>query len=139
MRRRRNPCIVAPVSDAQPNNPLHGVTLKAILETLVERHGWEGLAARISLRCFKDKPSIGSSLTFLRKTDWARSKVEQLYLDDLRLAERNKKRNQRRAAMRAHRAAQQTIAGVDVAPEGGGEATEDGSDATEDDARSDEA
>ncbi len=115
MRRRRNRCIVAPVSDEQPNNPLHGMTLKAILEALVERHGWDGLAARVSLRCFKDKPSVGSSLTFLRKTAWARSKVEQVYLDDLRQAERNRKRNQRRAAMRAHRAAQEAAADGDPA------------------------
>ncbi len=63
-----------------PNDPLHGKTLKAILEHLVERHGWEGLAKRIGINCFKNDPSISSSLTFLRKTPWAREKVEFLYL-----------------------------------------------------------
>lgn len=61
-------------------DPLHGVTLAAILETLVEKHGWEGLAQRIDIRCFKSDPSIKSSLAFLRKTPWAREKVEALYL-----------------------------------------------------------
>ena len=64
----------------QPNNPLHGVTLKAIVEDLVARHGWEELGARIKIRCFTDDPSVNSSLKFLRKTEWARSKVEKLYL-----------------------------------------------------------
>ena len=63
----------------QPNNPLHGKTLQMILEALHEHYGWEGLAERIAIRCFTDKPSIKSSLTFLRKTPWARSKVEDLY------------------------------------------------------------
>jgi uncharacterized protein (DUF2132 family) len=65
---------------AQPNNPLHGLTLKTILEFLVEHFGWEGLAAKININCFKKDPSIKSSLTFLRKTPWAREKVERLYL-----------------------------------------------------------
>jgi uncharacterized protein (DUF2132 family) len=64
----------------QPRNPLHGITLEAILTDLVERHGWEGLAQRINVRCFTQNPSIKSSLTFLRKTPWARAKVESLYL-----------------------------------------------------------
>ena len=68
----------------QPNNPLHGLTLKAILEDLVERRGWDDLANRVRIRCFSADPSIKSSLTFLRKTDWAREKVEQLYLADRR-------------------------------------------------------
>ncbi|MBN8682806.1 MAG: DUF2132 domain-containing protein [Chitinophagales bacterium] len=63
----------------QPNNPLHGKTLQMILEALHEHYGWEGLAERIAIRCFTDEPSIKSSLTFLRKTPWARSKVEDLY------------------------------------------------------------
>jgi DNA-binding protein VF530 len=67
----------------QPNNPLHGLTLKAILEELVERHGWAELGARINIRCFTQNPSLGSSLKFLRKTPWARAKVERLYLDGL--------------------------------------------------------
>ena len=65
----------------QPNNPLHGVKLATILEVLVEKYGWEKLAMKININCFKDNPSIKSSLTFLRKTQWARDKVEQLYLD----------------------------------------------------------
>ena len=69
---------------AQPRNPLHGITLEAILTTLVERHGWEALAQRINIRCFTNDPSIKSSLTFLRKTPWARQKVEAWYVYDLR-------------------------------------------------------
>lgn len=68
------------------NDPLHGLTLKTILETLVATYGWQGLAQRIDIRCFKSDPSIKSSLTFLRKTPWAREKVEQLYLRDQRRA-----------------------------------------------------
>lgn len=64
----------------QPNNPLHGITLKAILEELVERHGWDELGCRIDIRCFQHEPSVSSSLKFLRKTEWARTKVERLYL-----------------------------------------------------------
>ena len=70
------------MSQEQPNNPLHGVTLEAILEDLVERHGWSDLGDRIDIRCFRNDPSIQSSLKFLRKTDWARAKVERLYLED---------------------------------------------------------
>lgn len=69
---------------AQPNNPLHGLTLKVILESLLEQYGWEGLAMKININCFKSNPSIKSSLTFLRKTPWAREKVEQLYIGSLR-------------------------------------------------------
>ncbi|NEN22340.1 DUF2132 domain-containing protein [Cryomorpha ignava] len=65
----------------QPNNPLHGMKLATILELLVEHYGWEGLAMEININCFKSNPSIKSSLTFLRKTQWARDKVERLYLD----------------------------------------------------------
>ncbi len=63
-----------------PKNPLHGVTLEAILTALVAQRGWDGLAQRIDIRCFKSDPSIKSSLTFLRKTPWAREKVEALYI-----------------------------------------------------------
>jgi len=70
--------------ESQPNNPLHGVTLKAILEYLLEKYGWDGLASRININCFKNNPSIKSSLTFLRRTQWARDKVEQLYLDSIK-------------------------------------------------------
>ncbi len=65
----------------QPNNPLHGVKLADILESLASHYGWEGLAAKIDINCFKKDPSIKSSLKFLRKTQWARDKVEQLYLE----------------------------------------------------------
>ena len=62
-------------------DPLHGVTLKMIVTTLVERYGWEKLGQRIKIKCFTDDPSISSSLKFLRKTPWAREKVESLYLE----------------------------------------------------------
>ncbi len=65
----------------QINNPLHGLTLEAILTHLVEYYGWEQLGIRIDIRCFNENPSIKSSLTFLRKTPWARKKVEDLYLE----------------------------------------------------------
>lgn len=67
-----------------PKNPLHGVTLEAILNLLVEQLGWDGLAQRIDIRCFKSDPSIKSSLTFLRRTPWAREKVEALYVQQQR-------------------------------------------------------
>lgn len=63
-----------------PPNPLHGVTLEALLTELVAHYGWAGLAQRIDIRCFKSEPSIKSSLTFLRRTPWAREKVEALYV-----------------------------------------------------------
>ena len=69
---------------AQPRNPLHGLTLEAIVTALVAYYGWPGLAERIPLRCFSVDPSISSSLKFLRKTPWAREKVEGLYLYMLR-------------------------------------------------------
>jgi uncharacterized protein (DUF2132 family) len=68
------------MSDQQPRNPLHGVTLEAILERLVAVHGWDGLARLIDIRCFSHDPSIKSSLKFLRRTPWARAKVEALYV-----------------------------------------------------------
>ncbi len=64
----------------QANNPLHGITLEQILNHLVAHYGWEGLGQRIDIRCFNSNPSIKSSLKFLRKTPWARTKVESLYL-----------------------------------------------------------
>lgn len=64
----------------QPNNPLHGVTLAAMLDYLVERLGWERMGREIDILCFTNQPSITSSLKFLRKVPWARAKVEQLYL-----------------------------------------------------------
>lgn len=65
---------------SQPNNPLHGITLETVLERLVEKHGWVGLAKRVDVNCFKTDPSIRSSLKFLRKTPWARAKVEAFYV-----------------------------------------------------------
>ncbi len=67
----------------QPNNLLHGITLEAILKHLVDYYGWEQLGIRINIRCFNENPSIKSSLVFLRKTPWARKKVENLYLETL--------------------------------------------------------
>ncbi len=67
----------------QPNNPLHGKTLKFIMEYLVEQYGWEELGRRIKIKCFLLNPSVTSSLTFLRKTPWAREKVEGLYLETI--------------------------------------------------------
>ena len=69
------------MSTEQPNNPLHGVKLADILDFLVDFYGWEILGQRIDINCFNSDPSIKSSLKFLRKTQWARDKVEQLYLD----------------------------------------------------------
>jgi len=71
------------MSDLQPNNPLHGVTLEMILTRLVERYGWEELGRTINIKCFNHEPGIKSSLKFLRKTPWAREKVEDLYLRSL--------------------------------------------------------
>lgn len=65
----------------QPNNPLHGLSLEKILTRLVEHYGWNGLDQRIRINCFNSDPSIKSSLKFLRKTQWARDKVEALYID----------------------------------------------------------
>ncbi len=81
----------------QPNNPLHGVTLQALLEALVARHGWAGLAERVPVKCFQNEPSMGSSLAFLRKTPWARAKVEALYVELARKQRRNRQRAERRA------------------------------------------
>lgn len=64
----------------QVNNPLHGITLKTMLEQLIEHYGFETLSEFINIKCFKENPTLKSSLTFLRKTDWARTKVENLYL-----------------------------------------------------------
>lgn len=67
------------MTDPRPTDPMHGITLQAMLEHLVARYTWEGLGTRILIRCFTHDPSIGSSLRFLRKTPWAREKVELLY------------------------------------------------------------
>lgn len=67
----------------QPNNPLHGKTLEMILQHLVAHYGWPVMGERVRINCFYENPSIQSSLKFLRKTEWARKKVEQLYVDSL--------------------------------------------------------
>jgi uncharacterized protein (DUF2132 family) len=67
--------------DHQPNNPLHGVKLADVIERLVDHYGWDGLGDRIDINCFQIDPSVKSSLKFLRKQQWARDKVEQLYID----------------------------------------------------------
>ncbi|MEZ8388895.1 VF530 family DNA-binding protein [Vibrio splendidus] len=64
----------------QENNPLHGITLQKLLTELVEHYGWEELSYMVNINCFKKDPSIKSSLKFLRKADWARTKVEQIYI-----------------------------------------------------------
>ena len=68
------------MTEQQSNDPLHGITLEMILTQLVELHGWEKMGRMIRIRCFNNDPSIKSSLQFLRKTPWARKKVETLYL-----------------------------------------------------------
>lgn len=67
--------------EQQKNNPLHGVTLKAMLDELYNYYGWEQLGYRIKINCFNSNPSLNSSLKFLRKTPWARAEVESLYLE----------------------------------------------------------
>lgn len=76
------------MKEVQPNNPLHGKTLEYVVNYLVEQYGWEELGERITIRCFNENPSIKSSLTFLRKTPWAREKVELLYVQSIE-AEKN--------------------------------------------------
>jgi len=76
------PLATTPV--VQPRNPLHGKTLESIVTELVEAYGWDGLGERVPVRCFTFEPSVASSLKFLRKTPWARDKVEGLYLFMLR-------------------------------------------------------
>ena len=68
------------MNDQQPNNPLHGITLEAMLTRLVAHYGWERLGKLVHIRCFNNDPSLKSSLSFLRKTPWARQEVEALYL-----------------------------------------------------------
>lgn len=79
------------MNQSQPKNPLHGITLKSILEYLVAEYGWDRLGDRINIQCFNDHPSINSSLKFLRKTEWARAKVERLYLYSISYDERKGK------------------------------------------------
>ena len=68
------------MTDFQSKDPLHGVTLEMIITQLVQQYGWVGLAERIPIRCFSHEPSVKSSLKFLRRTPWARKRVEELYL-----------------------------------------------------------
>ena len=81
----------APEKAPQPRNLLHGVTLEKIVTALVAQYGWEGLAERVPLRCFSSEPSVASSLKFLRKSPWAREKVDSLYLFMLRDLQRELK------------------------------------------------
>jgi uncharacterized protein (DUF2132 family) len=71
----------SPVS--HPRDPLHGITLETIVITLVERHGWAELRKRVPVRCFRHNPTIKSSLTFLRKTPWARQRIERMFIAEL--------------------------------------------------------
>jgi uncharacterized protein (DUF2132 family) len=71
------------MTNPQPDNPLHGLTLEMLLTHLVEQYGWGELGRRIKIKCFTDDPSLKSSLKFLRRTPWARKKVEDLYLESL--------------------------------------------------------
>jgi uncharacterized protein (DUF2132 family) len=71
------------MSEEQPNNPLHGVKLAEILQFLVAEYGWEEMSEKININCFKSNPTIKSSLKFLRRTPWAREKVEKLYLKSI--------------------------------------------------------
>jgi len=78
-----NPTYTHFLKETQKNNPLHGITLEAILLHLVDYYGWDLLGRTIDIKCFNVNPSIKSSLTFLRKTPWARKKVEDLYIESL--------------------------------------------------------
>jgi len=69
------------MQEIQPNNPLHGVTLEQVLNELVSSYGWDALGRKIEIRCFTHDPSIKSSLKFLRRTPWARERVESLYIE----------------------------------------------------------
>jgi len=82
------------MSEEHKNNPFHGITLKMILEDLVKHYGWKILRERVEIRCFWNDPSINSSLKFLRKTPWARKKIEDLYLEMLKSKEDIKKKKE---------------------------------------------
>jgi len=68
------------MAEEQPNNPLHGITLEKVVTQLVDHYGWDELSYIININCFKSNPSVKSSLKFLRRTQWARDKVEDLYI-----------------------------------------------------------
>jgi len=72
-----------PAPSSHPRDPLHGITLETILNQLVAQHGWAEMGNRIPIRCFQINPSVKSSLTFLRKTPWARKKVEGWFIEEL--------------------------------------------------------
>ena len=72
------------MKNPQANNPLHGITLEQILKHLVEHYSWDEMGAQVNIRCFQLNPTIKSSLTFLRKTPWARTQVEKMYLESLK-------------------------------------------------------
>ncbi len=72
-----------PASQSHPHDPLHGVTLETIVQHLFEQHGWDEMARRIPVRCFEFNPSVKSSLTFLRKTPWARKRVEDWFVAEM--------------------------------------------------------
>jgi uncharacterized protein (DUF2132 family) len=74
---------------SQPNNPLHGITLEQIINDLVAHYGWEYMGYTIKIKCFTDNPSVKSSLTFLRKTPWARAKVEAMYVNMVKKQKRS--------------------------------------------------
>ena len=78
------------MSTEQPKNPLHGITLESIVSQLVEHYGWPELGQQVKIKCFNENPSVPSSLKFLRKTPWAREKVESLYLFMLREKKRQR-------------------------------------------------
>ena len=90
----------APAKPAQPRNPLHGLTLEAIVTALADHYGWERLGELVPIRCFAIDPSVGSSLKFLRKTPWAREKVESLYLFMLREQRREQQQQQQQPPQR---------------------------------------
>jgi uncharacterized protein (DUF2132 family) len=73
--------------ESQPNNPLHGIKLETIINDLVSHYGWEYMGHTIKIKCFTDNPSLKSSLNFLRRTPWARTKVERMYLNMLKKKE----------------------------------------------------
>lgn len=72
-----------PTPQNHPNDPLHGVTLEQIVRTLVDRYGWREMGCRVPIQCFRNNPSVKSSLKFLRRTPWARERVENWYVHDL--------------------------------------------------------
>ena len=83
------------MSHAQPNNPLHGIKLEQVVTQLHEHYGWHGLAERVNINCFKSDPSVKSSLKFLRRTLWAREKVEALYVSTFANNSGGKKTNKK--------------------------------------------